>query len=126
MDEARVEASLDRLLAWGLVEDTGGDLRPTRRWNAKLQAAAEKLNLLAAKGQMPDGKPLALAVQQALAAENLAADDATFRDAAEVLLMLELSRMPPSKRAQAGFPGVSFPGDRDDAGSGVDFHPQAP
>lgn len=126
MDEPGVEATLDRLIAWGLVEDVAGDLRPTRRWNAKLMAAAEKLNLLAAKGQAPEGRPLALAVRHALAAENLVTDEAAFREAAEVLLMLELSRMPPSKRAQAGFPGVAFPGDVDDAGSGVDFHPQSP
>lgn len=126
MDEAAVEATLDRLIAWGLVEEVGGEVRPTRRWNAKLQAAAEKLNLLAAKGQAPQGRPLALAVGQALAAENVAADERTFHDATEVLLMLELTRMPPSKRAQAGYPDVRFPGDAEDAGSGVDFHPQAP
>ena len=121
-----MEAALDRLVGWGLVEEAGGELRPTRRWSAKLMAAAEKLNLLAAKGQAPEGKPLAVAVRQALAAENLVQDDATFQEAAEVLLMLELGRMKPSKRAQAGFPGVRFPGDVDDGGSGVDFHPQAP
>lgn len=124
MDEARVEATLDRLIAWGLAEEMEGELRPTRRWSAKLMAAAEKLNLLAAKGQAPEGNPLTLAVQQAFAAENLAQDDASFREAVEVLLLLELSRMPPAKRAQAGFPSVRFPGDVDDAGSGVDFHPQ--
>ncbi len=121
-----MEATLDRLIAWGLVEDAEGEVRPTRRWSARLMAAAEKLNLLAAKGQMPQGKPLALAVQQALAGENLATDERTFQDAAEVLLMLELTRMKPSKRAQAGFPDVRLPGDVEDGGSGVDFHPQAP
>jgi hypothetical protein len=126
VDEARVDATLDKLIAWGLAEEAEGELRPTRRWNAKLMAAAEKLNLLAAKGQAPEGNPLTVAVRQAFAAENLAGDDAAFHEAVEVLLLLELSRMKPSKRAQAGFPGVGFPGDVDDAGSGVDFHPQAP
>lgn len=126
MDEARLEALLDRLVAWELVEDVEGDLRPTRRWNAKLQAAAEKLNLLAAKGAAPSGNPLVLAVEQALAAENRLQADREFREAVEILVMLELSRMKPSKRVQLGFPDVRFPGDVDDAGSGVDFHSQPP
>lgn len=126
VDEARVEATLEKLVAWGLVEEVGGDLRPTRRWNAKLQAAAEKLNLLAAKGQPPAGNPLVVAVQQALAAENRALDDTDLKEAVELLVMLELSRMKVAKRIQLGFPDVRFPGDVDDAGSGVDFHPQAP
>ena len=126
MDEARLDAMVDQLVAWGLVEEVEGDLRPTRRWGARLMAAAEKLNLLAAKGQAPQGNPLALAVRQALAAENLTSDEKAFQDAAETLLLLELSRMKPSKRAQAGFPHVRFPGDVDDGGSGVDFHAQPP
>lgn len=128
VEEPRVEDALDRLIRWGLVEDVEGVLRTTRRWNARLLAAAEKLNLLAQRtGAPPEGNPLVLAVSQALAEENLEADEALFQDAVEVLVILELSRMKPAKRAQAGFPDVRFPGDPeggDGGGSGVDFHPE--
>ena len=51
-------------MAWGLAEDRAGDIVPTRRWNAQLQAAAEKLNQIAAQmGADPEGNPLVL-VQQ--------------------------------------------------------------
>lgn len=115
VDEGRIDSALDRLMAWGLVEDVQGDLRTTRRWNARLLAAAEKLNLVAQRtGQPPEGNPLLLAVSQALAAENVETDERRFQDDVEVLVMLELSRMTPAKRAQAGFPDVRFPHDADD------------
>ena len=105
MDEPTAEAALDQLLAWGLIEEKNGDITPTKRWNANLQAAAEKLNQLAAKmGQNPEGNPLILAVSQALASMNLTEDDGMFRIAAQMLVTLELSRMTPAKRAQLGFP----------------------
>lgn len=109
MDESLVERTLDKLIAWGLAEESDGDVRPTRRWNAKLQASAEKINLLAAKsGVNPEGNPLVLAVEQALANENLEPDEAAFRDAVQVLVLLELSRMKPEKRSQLGFGALRF------------------
>ena len=105
VDEREAEATLDCLLAWGLLEERAGDIVPTRRWSAQLQAAAEKLNLLAARmGADPEGNPLILAVTQALAAMDLTEDDALFRVAVQMLVTLELSRMTPAKRAQMGFP----------------------
>jgi hypothetical protein len=105
MDEPAAERTLDRLIAWGLVEiSSTGDVAPTRLWNAKLQAAAEKLNILAAQlGANPEGNPLVLAVSQALAAEQLTQDEAEFREAVQVLVTLELTRMTPAKRSQMGF-----------------------
>lgn len=104
MDEARVERALDHLIAAGLVEDSDEEIRGTRRWNALLQAAAEKLNILAAQtGVNPEGNPLVLATQQALAAANTTEDEALFRDCAEVLVRLELTRISPEKRSQLGF-----------------------
>lgn len=106
-EERDVEATLDLLQAWGLVEERDGHVHPTRRWNARLQAAAEKLNILAAQtGANPQGNPLALAVNQALASENLTEDEVVFQKAARVLLVLELTRMTPEKRAQMGFADV--------------------
>ena len=106
MDEPTAEAALDQIMAWGLAEDRAGDIVPTRRWNAQLQAAAEKLNQIAAQmGADPEGNPLVLAVTQALAAMGLTDDDALFRVAVQMLVTLELSRMTPAKRAQLGFPG---------------------
>jgi DNA-binding MarR family transcriptional regulator len=105
MDEADVERMLDRLAAWGLVEERDGEVEATRRWRALLTAAAEKLNILAAQqGANPEGNPLVLAVSQALANENLdGMTDALFRDAVRVLVVLEVTRMTPEKRAQMGF-----------------------
>jgi hypothetical protein len=105
VDEAAVERTLDRLIAWGLAEEHDGEVLATRRWNAKLQAAAEKLNILAAQMDAnPEGNPLVLAVQQALANENLdGMTEETFPDAVRVLVVLELTRMGPEKRAQLGF-----------------------
>lgn len=110
MDEAAVERVLDRLEAWGLVEEKDGEVLPTKRWNAKLQAAAEKLNILAAQqGANPEGNPLVLAVSQALANENPdGLTDDNFAESVRVLVVLELSRMTPTKRAQLGFADASF------------------
>lgn len=110
MDEASAERILDQLIAWELVEETQGEVRPTRKWNAKLQVAAEKLNILAAQqGANPEGNPLVLAVQQALANENLEGmTEAIFADAVRVLVTLELTRMSPEKRAQVGFGGLAL------------------
>ena len=108
MDERRADEVLDRLVAWGLAEvDADGQVRPTRRWVAKLQAAAEKLNVLAARmGANPAGNPLVLAVSQALANENLTDDEVLYRDAVAALVTLELTRMTGEKRAQHGFGDV--------------------
>ena len=109
MDDATAERALDALIAWGFVADKDGQIVGTPRWGAKLQVAAEKLNLLAAKGAPPAGNALVLAVSQALANENLTADDALFRDCVSLLVTLELSRMTPEKRAQYGFGGALVP-----------------
>lgn len=104
MDEAQAERALDALISWGLVEDAAGEIRGTRKWSAKLQASAEKLNILAAQtGVNPEGNPLVLAVSQALANENQTLDDALFRDCVAALVTLELSRMTSEKKAQLGF-----------------------
>ena len=107
VDEARASEVLDQLIAWGLVQEgEGAELEPTRRWNAKLQAAAEKLNQYEAQGERPQGNPLVLAVSHALAAENLTRDEELHSDAVAVLVTLELSRMTPEKRARYGFDDV--------------------
>lgn len=123
MDEARVDAVLDRLISLGLAEQQGADVRPTRRWSAKLQAAAEKLNLIhASTGVQLEGNPLVVAAAQALANENLDIPDADFDEHVRVLVLLELARMPPEKRVQHGFGDVLFPGERAPrAGSSVEF-----
>lgn len=109
MDEREVEATLDLLQAWGLVEERDGQIAGTKRWAAKLQAAAEKLNILAAQtGRNPEGNPLVLAVRQALASEHLTEDEPTFLRAARVLTVLELTRMTPKKRSQLGFADVEL------------------
>jgi hypothetical protein len=109
VDEREVEATLDLLQSWGLVEERDGHVAGTRRWSARLQAAAEKLNVLAAQtGVNPQGNPLVLAVQQALANENLTEDPATFARAVRVLVVLELTRMTPEKRAQMGFSDIKI------------------
>lgn len=123
MDAARVERLLDQLSAWGLVEVTGNDVQPTRKWSAKLQAAAEKLNLIHAKtGVQVAGNPLVVAASQALANENLGAAAEDFDDLVRLLVMLELSRMTPAKRAQLGFPDVLFEGEKASSAShAVDY-----
>lgn len=109
MDEREAEAMLDELIEWGYAEERGGEVVSTRRWNAKLQAAAEKVNLVAAKtGVNPAGNPLVLAVTQALAAENLGLDEARFDRAVRMLVLLELTRMTPEKRSQLGFGNVAL------------------
>jgi hypothetical protein len=109
VDDHEVERTLDQLIAWGLVEDHDGDIQPTRRWVAKLQAAAERLNLVVQRtGVPPEGNPLVLAVTQALSAEDLTRDEDLFRRSVQLLVVLELSRMSPEKRGQHGFDGVAF------------------
>lgn len=109
MDEAAAERALDRLVAAGLVEERDGEVVATRRWAARLQAAAEKVNLVAARtGVAPAGNPLVLAVTQALASENLVFEGAAFDDAVRVLVTLELARMTPQKRSQMGFGDVTL------------------
>lgn len=108
MDEQRAERVFDQLVAWGFVEMDAAthEVQPTRRWVAKLQAAAEKLNILEAKGQRPQGNPLVLAVSHALANENVTQDEALFQEAVSMLVTLELSRMTADKRARYGFGDV--------------------
>lgn len=104
VDEARASEILDRLIAWGLAEeDPQGEVGVTRRWSAKLQAAAEKLNILESRNERPVGNPLVLAVTHALANENLTSDEALFQDAVAALVTLELSRMTVEKRERYGF-----------------------
>lgn len=110
VDDASVERTLDQLIRWGLVEQNENDVHPTRRWVAKLQAAAEKINILVSTngGIAPEGNALVIAVRQALANENLTEDDALFTEAVQLLVILELSRMSPAKRAQHGFADLTF------------------
>lgn len=111
MDEAQAGATLDQLVAWGLIEERpDGEVAPTRRWVAKLQAAAEKLNQMVARngGVPPEGNPLVLAVQQALANEGLTLDAELFERSVQMLVVLELSRMTHEKRAQYGFADAPF------------------
>lgn len=103
MDEAAADALVSKLMERGLVEERDGDIGPTRRWNARVQAAAEKLNLEVARtGTQPAGNPLMLAVSLALQDEGY--HDADRDDAVRVLVTLELSRMNAEKRARYGFP----------------------
>lgn len=103
MDEAAADALVSKLVALGLVEERGNEIGPTRRWNARVQAAAERLNLEVARtGVQPEGNPLVMAVALALKDEKYA--DADFDDAVRVLVTLELTRMKPDKRARYGFP----------------------
>lgn len=110
MDEANAERVLDRLVAWGIVEDAQDEVVASKRWRALLTAAAEKLNILAAReGANPDGNPLVLAISQALANENLdGMTEPLFADCVRVLVTLELTRMTPQKRAQMGFGDATF------------------
>ncbi len=123
VDEARVERILDALINWGFAHDEGGEVRGTPKWNAKLQATAEKINLIAQKtGVGVAGNPLVVATSQALANENLDIEPKDFDDYVRVLVMLELSRMTPAKRAQLGFADVLFPGESPaSSSSSVDY-----
>ncbi|HVM45943.1 MAG TPA: hypothetical protein VM582_08420 [Candidatus Thermoplasmatota archaeon] len=102
MDEAAAEALLAKLIERGLIEERADEVGPTRRWNARVQAAAERLNQEVARtGAQPAGNPLVLAVAQALRDEQYAEGD--FDDAVRVLVTLELTRMSAQKRARYGF-----------------------
>lgn len=104
MDDADVEVMIDRLAELGVLRVEDDDVQPTRRWVAHLQAAAEKLNAVAAKtGRQPRGNPLVLAVTAALANQHLDLNDEDFETAVDLLVTLELSRMTPTKRIQHGF-----------------------
>lgn len=105
VDEREVAALLDKLIALGFIEERpDGELGPTRRWNARLQAAAEQLNQLVAKqGFEPAGNPLMHAIAQALLAHPDGILEEEFDDAVRLLAILEVARMKPDKRSQLGF-----------------------
>jgi hypothetical protein len=104
MDEAATDALLTQLIAWGLVEERDGDIGPTRRWNARVQAAAERINLEVAKtGTCPPGNPLVLAVATAMREERPDLVGADLDDAVRMLVTLEISRMTPELKARYGF-----------------------
>ena len=105
MDEAAAEQLLAKLIAWGLVEERAdGDISPTRRWNAQVQAAAERLNVEVEKsGAYPEGNPLVLAIGLALREMLPGVAERERDDVVRMLVTLELSRMTPDKRARYGF-----------------------
>jgi len=105
LDEAGAERVLDRLTAAGLVDDRDGEITPTRKWSAHLQAAAEAINLTISKtGATPPGNPLMIAASKAL--RDLGFGDEDFDDAVRMLVLLEVSRMSPRAREQIGFGGL--------------------
>lgn len=110
MDEARADEILTALVTCGLVEErAGGDIGPTRRWNARLQAAAERINAdVARTGTYPEGNALVLAVATALREEKTELPDGDFDDCVRLLVTLELSRMDADKRARYGFSDARF------------------
>jgi cytochrome P450 len=80
LDERTADALVAKLIARGLIEERGSDIGPTRRWNARVQAAAERLNQDVERlGTLPEGNPLVLAVAQALRDESY--EDADLDDA---------------------------------------------
>lgn len=106
MDEERAADLLAQLIAWGLVEERAdGEIAPTRRWNAQVQASAERLNQEVERtGTYPEGNPLVLAIASAFhEARPDVADSALRDDLVRMLVTLELSRMTPEKRARYGF-----------------------
>lgn len=104
MDEAAADALLNQLIAWGLVEERAGEVGPTRRWNARVQATAERINLDVQKtGTYPEGNPLVLAVATALREVRPELSGAPFDDAVRVLVTLEVSRMTPELKSRYGF-----------------------
>lgn len=105
MDEAEADALLAKLIQWGLLEERAdGEICPTRRWNAKVQAAAERLNQEVEKtGTYPEGNPLVLAIASALDAERSGIPEHQRDDIIRVLVTMELTRMNADKRARYGF-----------------------
>ena len=102
MDEAAADALVGKLIERGLIEEIAGEIGPTRRWSARVQAAAERINVdVERTGTYPQGNPLVLAVATALAVEEWPLDERD--DAVRVLVTLELSRMSADKRARYGF-----------------------
>jgi hypothetical protein len=108
VDEAAAEALLAKLVVWGLIEDHDGDITPTRRWNARVQASAERLNQIVERtGAYPAGNPLVIAVARALRDEKPELPPGEeFDDAVRMLVTLELGRMSAAKRARYGFEGL--------------------
>lgn len=105
MDEANAERVLQRLSDAGLVDDKDGEITPTRKWSAHLQAAAEAINLEIAKsGAAPQGNPLMVAASKAL--QDVGFGEADFDDAVRMLVLLEISRMRPEARERLGFGGL--------------------
>ena len=103
MDEAHADALLTKLIQLGLLEERDHDIHPTRRWNARVQAAAERINLDAEKHGTPDANPLVLAVALALQDEKPPLATNELDDAIRMLVTLELTRMNAEKRARYGF-----------------------
>lgn len=96
---------LHRLAEAGLITESDGDISPTRKWSARLHAAAEAINLAISKtGVTPQGNPLMLAASKAL--HELAFGDEDFDDAVRMLVLLELSRMSATNREKMGFGGL--------------------
>lgn len=109
MDEATAQRVLESLIAYGLAEEKDSDVLPTRKWSAKLQAAAEQINLDMERsgGVAPLGNPLMLATAKALQDLGFPRDD--FDDAVRMLVVLELARMKPEKRVKYGFDDIAIP-----------------
>lgn len=109
MDEAAAERALDRLIGWGLVEEgADGEIRGTRRWAAKLNAARERVGQSAGESGAPGPTQLVLAVRQALAIDGHTEEDVELPDCIRVLVTLELCRVSPEERAGLGF-AEAFP-----------------
>lgn len=102
MDEPTAQRVLDALIAYGLAHDDDGDVAPSRKWSAKLQAAAETINLeIERAGVAPEGNPLMLATSKAL--KDLGFPQEDFDDAVRMLVLMEVARMKPEARAKYGF-----------------------
>lgn len=109
MDETQADAVFARLLALGLAEERADGVRSSRSWNVALQRASDRLNRRVAEtGVMPEGNPLVLAVEDALAAEAVPVAPEERRAIVEVLVLLELVNMSPEKRVQLGFGHVAL------------------
>lgn len=94
MDERRAEELLARLIALDILEERAdGEILPTRRWSARFQAAAEKLNQrVAATGAQPEGDPYVLAAATGLLDAKVDLPPEDFDDAVRMLVILERAR----------------------------------